>query len=345
MVLSMRAAVYYSNDDIRVEEFQTPAIGLGELLLEISLCGICGSDVMEWYRVKTAPRVLGHEAVGVISDLDETVDKVNSGDRVFVSHHVPCDTCRHCLRGDHTVCHTLHNTNIDPGGMTEYARVPSINVDRGVFPLPPNVTDEEGVLIEPLGCVIRGQDRIGVSPGDSVLVLGSGVSGILHTQLAKSKGATRVLATDVNEHRLAYAEKFGADAVLNATMNVPKFVREENDGNLSDHVIVSTAAVSAIQQAFNCVEDGGRILLFAPTLPGVKIPLDLNKLWSKQVTVTTTYAASPSDLTAALELIRSGQVNVRDMVTHRLSLDETGLGFRLVAEAGESLKIVVDPHS
>jgi L-iditol 2-dehydrogenase len=345
MVLLLRAAVYYSNNDIRMEEFQIPAIGPGELLLKISMCGICGSDVMEWYRIKTAPRVLGHEAVGVISDLDENIENVKTGDRVFVSHHVPCYTCRHCLRGEHTVCQTLHNTNIDPGGLAEYARVPSINVDQGIFPLPSSVIDEEGVLIEPLGCVIRGQDRMGISTGDSVLVLGSGVSGILHIQLAKSKGATRVLATDVNEHRLAYAEKFGADAVLDATINVPKFVREENDGNLFDRVIVSTAAVQAIRQAFDCVEEGGRILLFAPTPPGVKIPLDLNQLWSKQVSVTTTYAASPSDLSAALELIELGQVNVREMVTHRLSLDNTSLGFRLVAEAGESLKVVVKPHS
>jgi L-iditol 2-dehydrogenase len=337
--------MYYSNDDIRVEEFQIPAIGLGELLLKISMCGICGSDVMEWYRMKTAPRVLGHEAVGVISDLDENIDKVNLGDRVFVSHHVPCYTCRHCLRGEHTVCKTLHNTNIDPGGLAEYARVPSINVDLGIFPLPSSVIDEEGVLIEPLGCVIRGQERMGISTGDSVLVLGSGVSGILHIQLAKSKGATRVLATDVNEHRLAYAEKFGADAVFDAKMNVRKFVLEENDGNLPNHVIVSTAAVQAIQQAFDCVGEGGRILLFAPTPPGVKIPLDLNQLWSKQVTVTTTYAASPSDLSAALELIESGQVNVREMVTHRLSLGNTILGFSLVAKAGESLKVVVKPHN
>jgi L-iditol 2-dehydrogenase len=337
--------MYYSNDDIRVEEFQIPAIGPGELLLKISMCGICGSDVMEWYRMKTAPRVLGHEAVGVISDLDENIDKVNLGDRVFVSHHVPCYTCRHCLRGEHTVCKTLHNTNIDPGGLAEYARVPSINVDLGIFPLPSSVIDEEGVLIEPLGCVIRGQERMGISTGDSVLVLGSGVSGILHIQLAKSKGATRVLATDVNEHRLAYAEKFGADAVFDAKMNVRKFVLEENDGNLPNHVIVSTAAIQAIQQAFDCVGEGGRILLFAPTPPGVKISLDLNQLWSKQVTVTTTYAASPSDLSAALELIESGQVNVREMVTHRLSLGNTILGFSLVAKAGESLKVVVKPHN
>ncbi len=340
----MRAAVYYRNDDVRLEEMPVPEIGPGELLLEVAMCGICGSDVMEWYRIKKAPRVLGHEVVGVVSEVGEGVEEYGPGERIFVSHHVPCNACRHCLRGEHTVCETLHSTNIDPGGFAEYARVPGINVDRGVFPLPADMTDEEGVLIEPLGCVLRGQDKLGIRPGDTVLVLGSGVSGILHIQLARSAGATRVMATDINEHRMGYAERFGADAVIDARDDVPRIVREENDGNLADHVIVSTAAIPAIRQALRSVEGGGKILFFAPTPPGVEIPLDLNDLWGRQATVTTTYAASPADLAAALDLIGSGQVRAHEMVTHRLGLAEAGEGFKLVAEAGESLKVVVMPQ-
>jgi len=340
----MRAAVYYRNDDVRLEEVPTPTIGPGELLLKVSMCGICGSDVMEWYRIRKAPRVLGHEVVGVVSEAGEGVEKYEVGDRVFVSHHVPCNTCRHCLRGEHTACETLHGTNIDPGGFAEYARVPSINVDRGVFPLPEGMTDEEGVFIEPLGCVLRGQNRLGVRAGDTVLVLGSGVSGLLHIQMARSLGATLILATDVNEHRLRYAERFGADQAIDARDDVPGIVREANDGRAADRVIVSTAALPAIKQAFGSVEDGGSILLFAPTPPGVELPLDLNDIWSRQLTVTTSYAASPSDLAVALELIRGGSVRVGGMVTHRLGLAETGKGFRLVEEAGESLKVVIEPN-
>jgi L-iditol 2-dehydrogenase len=340
----VRVAVYYRNDDVRLEEMPTPRIGPGELLLRVSMCGICGSDVMEWYRIRKAPRVLGHEVVGVVSELGEGVEKYKPGDRVFVSHHVPCNTCRRCLRGEHTACETLHSTNIDPGGFAEYARVPSINVDRGVFSLPSGMDDEEGVFIEPLGCVLRGQKKLGICPGDTVLVLGSGVSGILHIQLARALGATRVLATDINEHRLGYAERFGADTVIDAREDVPGIVREENEGDAADHVIVSTAALPAIKQAFRSVGEGGKILLFAPTPPGVEIPIDINDLWGRQATVTTTYAASPADLSAALELIRSDLVKVRDMVTHKLSLSEAGMGFRMVAEAGRSLKVVVEPN-
>ncbi len=340
----MRAAVYYRNDDVRVEEVPKPSIGKGEVLLKVSMCGICGSDVMEWYRIKKAPRVLGHEAVGVISEVGQAVEGYGVGDRVFVSHHVPCNTCSYCLRGDHTACETLHSTNIDPGGFAEYAGVPEINVGTGLFPLPPGVSDEEGVFIEPLGCVIRGQRRMGIGPGDTVLVLGSGVSGILHIQLAKAKGASRVISTDINEHRIKYAQRFGADEVFDARDEVNALAREANGGRGFDHVIVSTAALPAIKQGLQCVEDGGTILLFAPTQPGVELPLDLNDLWSRQLTVTTTYAASPDDLTAALEMIRSKSVNVREMVTHRLGLDETGDGFRIVAEARDSLKVVIEPQ-
>ena len=339
----MRVAVYYRNDDVRLEEMPTPRIGPGELMLKVSMCGICGSDVMEWYRVRRAPRVLGHEVVGVVSEVGEGVEKYKQGDRVFVSHHVPCNTCRRCLRGEHTTCETLHSTNIDPGGFAEYARVPGINVDRGVFPLPAGMADEEGVLIEPLGCVLRGQNRLGIRPGDTVLVLGSGVSGILHIQLARALGATRILATDINEHRLGHAERFGADTVIDARGDVPRIVREANEGDAADHVIVSTAAIPAINQALMSVGEGGKILLFAPTPPGVEVPVDINDLWGRQATVTTTYAASPADLAAAIELMRSGRIRVREMVTHRLGLAEAGAGFRLVAEAGDSLKVVVEP--
>ena len=340
----MRAAVYYRNDDVRLEEMPVPEIGPGELLLKVSMCGICGSDVMEWYRIRKAPRVLGHEVVGVVKEGGEGVEKYKLGDRVFVSHHVPCNACRHCLRGEHTACETLHSTNIDPGGFAEYARVPAINVDRGVFPLPEDLTDEEGVFIEPLGCVLRGQEKLGILHGDTVLVLGSGVSGTLHIQLARSKGAANVLATDINEYRLRSAKRFGADTVIDAAEDVPRLVREHNEGNGADHVIVSTSALSAIEQAFRCVNDCGKVLLFAPAPPGVELPLDLNDLWSRQVTITTSYAASPADLAAALELIRAGEIEVQSMVTHKLGLADAGLGFNLVAEAGDSLKVIVEPH-
>jgi L-iditol 2-dehydrogenase len=127
----MRVAMYYNNKDVRLEEMPTPQVGPGEVLLKSLACGICGSDVMEWYRIHKAPLVLGHEATGEIVETGEDVKRFKKGDRVFVSHHVPCNTCHYCLNGNHTVCDTLRSTNFDPGGFAEYVRVPEINVDRG----------------------------------------------------------------------------------------------------------------------------------------------------------------------------------------------------------------------
>ncbi len=340
----MRVAMYYSNKDIRIEEMPKPKIGPEELLVKAMACGICGSDVMEWYRIGKAPRVLGHEVTGEIVAVGENVQNFKIGDRVFVSHHVPCNTCRYCLSGQHTVCETLQTTNFDPGGFAEYVRVPQINVDRGTFLLPKEIPFEDGTFIEPLGCVLRGQRRAQVQLGHTVLVLGSGISGLLHMQLAHILGAARVIATDISEYRLKAAKRFGADATIHAEEDVPARLRRVNENRLADRVIVSTGAPSALTQALQSVDRAGTILYFAPTVPGLDISIPFNYFWSNQITLTSTYAASPADIATAIELICAGTVNVHDMITHRLSLAETGRGFRLVAEARESIKIIIEPH-
>ena len=340
----MRVAMYYSNKDVRLEEMPIPRIGPGELLLKVMASGICGSDVMEWYRIKRAPRVLGHEVTGEIVEVGEGVERYKVGDRVFVSHHVPCNTCRYCLSGHHTVCDTLRRTNLDPGGFAEFIRVPRINVDRGVYPLPDEVSFEDGTFIEPLACVLRGQRFAQVRPGHSMLVLGSGIAGLLHVQLARVMGAGRVIATDINEYRLEAARRFGADAVIHAKEDVPARLRAANEGRLADRVMVCTTALSAFDQALRSVDRGGAVLFFAPTEPGVNIPLPVNDFWRKEITLLTSYGASPLDIMMALELIRARSVRVHEMITHRLSLAETGLGFQLVASPKKSLKVIIEPY-
>jgi len=306
--------------------------------------GICGSDVMEWYRIKKAPRVLGHEITGEIVEIGEGVERDQVGDRVFVSHHVPCNTCSYCLNGQHTVCETLHTTNYDPGGFAEYLRVPRINVDRGVFLLPDEVSFEDGAFIEPLACVVRGQRVARLRPGQTALVLGSGISGLLHVALARALGAGRIVATDINEYRLNAAQRFGADVVLRAEEDVPAHLRQANEDRLADLVIVCTGPFPAFLQALQSVDRGGTVLFFAPTEPGVDLPVPVNDFWRNGITLMPSYGGSPLDITVAIELIRARRVPVHEMITHRLSLAETGLGFQLVAEAGESIKVIIEPH-
>lgn len=340
----MRVAMYYNNRDVRLEELPTPKIGPGEILVKVLASGICGSDVMEWYRIKKAPLVLGHEIAGEIVETGEGVERYKIGDRVFVSHHIPCNTCRYCVKGYHTVCDTLHTTNFDPGGFAEYIRAPRLNVDRGVFVLPDELSFEEGTFIEPLGCVVRGQRIARLEPGQSVLILGSGISGLLHLLLARALGAGRVITTDVCEYRLKAAKKFGADAVIDAREDIPARLRKLNDGRLADLVIICTGALSAFTQALQSVDRAGTVLFFAPTDPGVNLPVPVNEFWRNGIMLLPSYGASPLDCIQAIELIRAGRVPVRQMITHRLSLAETALGFKLVAEASESIKVIIEPH-
>ncbi len=343
-MILLLTAVYYNNHDVRIEEAPIPLIGEDEALLKIMASGICGSDVIEWYRVPKAPKVLGHEATGVIDKVGGKVKTLKVGDRVFVSHHVPCFNCRYCKRGFHTACHTLHTTNYYPGGFAQYIRVPKINIDYGVYKLPDEMSFEEGTFIEPLACVCRGQRLSGLQKEDSILIIGGGIAGILHTQLARSKGLQNIIVADINPYRLELAKKFGATQTLNAKDNLPEKLKEANEGRLADQVIVCTGATSASLSALDCVNNGGTILYFAVPDPSVKLPVPINQFWRNEITMQTSYGAAPNDLEDSLRVLATKQLNIEDMITHRIPLTEAQEGFRLMAEAGQSLKVILQPN-
>ena len=340
---SMRVAMYYNNRDVRLEEMAVPKIAPGELLLRIRASGICGSDLMEWYRIKKAPLVLGHEITGEVVEAGEGVKNFRPGDRVFASHHVPCGKCRYCLAGHQSVCDMLRTTHFDPGGFAEFVRVPKINVELGTFPLPDEISFDEGSFIEPLACVVRAQRFAGLRKGQTVLVIGSGISGLLHVQLTRARGAARIVATDISDFRLKAAVQFGADAIIHGSEDVPARLRDVNDGRLADLVIVSTGAVPAIQQALKSIDRGGTLLFFAPTAAGIEVPIPLFDFWRDEITVVTSYAGSGQDLNESIDLIRTRQVRVADMITHRLPLAEAVLGFQLTANGRDSIKVILDP--
>src|SRR6266581_4863746 len=286
----MRAAMYYANDDVRIVDLPTPRIGPGEILVRVKASGICGSDVMEWYRKPKAPLVLGHEIAAEVVQIGAGVDSVKIGDRVFVSHHVPCGSCRYCLAGHETVCETLRTTNFDPGGFAEFVRVPAINVKHGVFPLPREISDDEATFVEPLACVIRGQRLAGFRPGGTILVLGSGVAGLLHIKLAKAAGAAKVIA-----------------------------------------------------QGLASVDRGGTVVFFAPIEPAAKVDIPFNALWREEVTLTSSYGGSPRDIRESINLLQEKRIDVANLITHVLPLAKAAEGFRLVAQARDSIKVVLRP--
>jgi L-iditol 2-dehydrogenase len=324
----MLIANYYNNSDIRLEQRPVPRIGPGEILVKVRASGICGTDVMEWYRIPKAPRILGHEIAGEI--VESQSDRYHPGQRVFVSHHVPCHDCKFCRENHQTACDTLHSGNYDPGGYSEFVRVPKINVDYGVYVLPEPVSYLEGTMIEPLACSVRGLRLLKIQPHHTVLILGCGISGILNIQIAKSLGA-RVVATDINDYRLRKAREFGADEVIQAGQDL----------NLkAERVIICTGAYAAVEQAFRCVDKAGIIMLFA--IPNRDIAIPIPDFWRNELTVTSSYGAAPADLEAALELIAAKKINILDTITHTLPLTEIQAAFKIVAEARESLKVVLE---
>jgi L-iditol 2-dehydrogenase len=346
----MKVARYYNNNDVRLDEMPKPTIGPGELLVKVKKSGICGSDVLEYYRLAKMKKlgvdnlILGHEIAGDIVEVGDGIKGYKIGDRVFVSHHVPCFECYYCNQGHHTACDLLHNTNFDPGGFAEYIRIPKVNIEkRGVFVLDRFVTYEEGVFIEPFGCVCRAQRLANVGKGLTVLILGSGVSGILHAQLAKLRGAKRVFATDINDYRLRKIQDFGADEIFHANEDIPSKLLEYNDNKLADTVIVCTGALSAANQGLNCVAPGGTVIFFAVPGPGINLEVPINDYWRNEITITTSYGAAPEDLQDSYVWILSKKINVKDLITHRFPLSKAGDAFKIVSEATESLKVVIEP--
>ncbi len=342
----MRVAMYYNNRDIRVEELPRPTIGPGELLVKIWASGICGSDVMEWYRIGKAPLVLGHEIAGEVAEVGPGVRGFSQGDRVVATHHVPCFSCHECLSGHETVCDLLlSGTHFDPGGFCEYVRLTPVNVERGTWKIPGQVSYEAATFVEPLACVLRGQRTAGLKTGASVLVLGSGISGLLHVHLASVSGAGFIAATDLSDYRMEAARRFGANAAYRADQDVATQFKQDNQGRGADLVIVCASAKAAFQQALSAVARGGTILFFAPTAAGDTLSLSVNDLfWRRDLTLTTTYAGAPADCVAALELIANGRVRVEEMITHRFGLADTVAGSMLVAEGRESIKVVIRPQ-
>jgi len=349
----MKAAVYYKNSDIRTEDVEDLSVGPEEVKVKVMACGVCGSDVMEWYRIRRAGRpggigAFGHECTGIIAETGSNVDpKWKAGDRVVFTHHVPCNTCNACLRGHATACETLQTTKFKNayGAFAEYVVLPAINVDRGCLRLPDSVSFDAGTFVEPLGCVVRGQQMAPTSDGRSVLIIGAGISGLLHLKAARLSGAGFIAVSNPSPERREIARKFGADATIPASDDVPKKFKELNGGPGADTVIMTAPVPAAVNQALEAVGPGGTILFFAPTRPDIQSEINLWNLWQKEVTITHSYAADLHNLKTALKWIEHKKIDVTDMITNVFPLDKTVEGFQITAKHRDgSLKAIVHPQ-
>jgi L-iditol 2-dehydrogenase len=344
----MLAVEYHSNDDVRLVELPIPEISAGELLVQMQACGLCASDVMEWYMKPRAPIYPGHEPVGIIAAVGEGVQQFSIGQRVFIHHHVPCMVCHFCRRGSYSQCPTFRSTRLYPGGLAEYIRVPAPNVQLDVLPLPDELSFEAATLIEPLACCVRGINRSSMQPGDSVLVLGAGSNGLMLAQLAQQRGALRVIIVDPIAYRRQRALGAGIDCVLDPGSEPEQLIQKiyaANDGRKPDIVLVTPSSISAMQQGLELVGPGGTVLFFAPPPPISTLPITPNKLFFQEISLHTSYSAGPYETRQALDLLQTGRLRPETVITHRFTLQDAARAFHLVAEPGDSLKVVITTES
>ena len=327
-----------------VSEVPVPRIGAGELLIEMKACGLCGTDIEKARGEYTAALpILGHEAVGIVASAGEDVVGIRKGDRIFAHHHVPCQACYYCLHGDQTACKKYRGSNIYPGGFSEFFRVPQWNVSKGgILALPSVLGFEEASLIEPVGCCVRALDRCKVNQGDTVLVVGAGPVGILHSILLLSRGV-KVMISDVSEPRLRFAEKSKVECIIDAEkQDVATEVRKRTAGRGADVVITASGSSKAVLQALRSVRTGGRLCLFGVPAKGSVLDYDLSDIYNSEVLLVPSYGATDAETATALSLIAANSEKFRRVITHTFPIAE----FARAVEAttsGIGMKIVIIP--
>jgi L-iditol 2-dehydrogenase len=329
-------------DDVRIEEVTKPKIGVDEVLVEMKACGVCGSDLMEWYLEKRAPLVLGHEPSGIIVEAGSKVEGFSKGDRVFTHHHVACLTCHYCRHGAFTMCQKFSRTHLDPGGFAEYFRVPADNLRIDTLKIPEDVSFEEATLIEPIACGIRAINKCRIQQGDTVAIIGAGPAGVINVALARLSGAGQILVSDVIDFRLKAARKFGADMTINVqNESLTEAVKSATDDRGADIVIVTAPSVKAYDSALEVCRKSGTICVFAPTSPEQTISISPHKLFFQEIKLVPSYSTSHLETRTALELIRTGRIDAKGLITHRFPLSHTKEAFQTAARNKECIKVVV----
>jgi L-iditol 2-dehydrogenase len=334
----VNAVIYHSYDDIRIENRSIPTIMENELLVQVHGCGLCGSDIIKITQHAQPPVVLGHELTGTIVERGKAVSNFEVGQRVIVAHHVPCGECHYCRHQNYSMCASFKVSNVDPCGFAEYIRVPAQHVQQTTLPLPATLSPEEGSFVEPLACCVRAVRRIPLLEGDSVVVMGLGSIGLLMIQAVKALGAgdggeVRAYGVDLLPERRQLARDFGADDVFLATADeqgLYSALASYTEGRGADAVIITAPGIGPFKQALASVRDGGTINIFAAHTGAV--PISLETIYQREISVISSYSSSPQELRIALELLAGRKVRVDGLISHQLPLARFSEGVTLMRE-------------
>ncbi|HEY2773520.1 MAG TPA: alcohol dehydrogenase catalytic domain-containing protein [Candidatus Binatia bacterium] len=345
----MKVARLYSATDIRVEEVDRPVPGPGQALVRTRACGICTGDIMGWYLERRAPLVFGHEPAGDIVALGEGAAEILGrdersfavGDRVFVHHHAPCGQCRACRQGRHVHCATWRRTNLVPGGMAEFFVVPAENLATDTLRLPEKMTYAEGSLVEPAACAVKSLRRAELSAGDTILIVGLGIMGMLHVVLARAAGL-RVIGADLVDFRLRRALELGAEAVIDVRSQKLAEGMLEKCAAKADAVICGPGSIDAMEASIDAAAAGGRVVLFTTSKPDEVLPVRPYRIYFDEISIVPSYSCGPDDTQAAFDAIRGGIIREQDLITHRFGIDRVTDAFRAAARVDEALKTIVE---
>ena len=341
----MKAVVVKSNSTVEIKNIKNFEVGPHDILVKMQACGICGSDVEKVFGKYGQPSMrLGHEPAGIITQVGSSVSDFNIGDRVFTHHHVACysDDCHECSHGHETMCKKYYKSNLEPCGLADEYIVTEWNITHGgVLKLPDNMSFEEAAMIEPLACCIRAWNKFKHQNGDSAVILGVGPTGITHAMLAKFFKFSKVFCLDLNDFRLDFAKKFETITIRSDNPDALSQIKSETGDQGVDVVIVATGSLRALQDAINFVRKGGTIVMFGVPSKGDKIDLDMSIIYSKEITIVTTYAASDFDTKDALDKISNKKINVKQLVTHKYQLDECQKAFEHARSGQNAMKIII----
>lgn len=332
----MKAQVFYEPYNIQMEDLSIPQVNADSILIKVKAVGICGSDIA-YYTGKSpldtedgkGPLILGHEISGEVVQLGSIPQSKNLfeiGDKVIVNPGQPCQICKHCLKGNVNLCDQLINVGVSGnGGFAEYVEVRYTNV----YKIPHSISYEQAAMVEPLACAINGIENLDIRIGDTVVVIGPGPIGIMMVQLAKARGAGKVILVGVLDFPLTKGKDLGADIVLNTlnqkssyyTKDLIKTVQELTDGQLADKVIVPTGSVQAMQQALEISGKHSVIVYFG--LPGEEARITIPVLSTLQMNKTIRFSwLAPLTWPTAISAVENELVNVNELITHRYQLSE-----------------------
>lgn len=340
----MKTAIYHNNHDVRVEDRPVPELHEGEILVQSKACGVCVSDTMEWYLAPRAPLPRGHEAAGIIVKIGPGVTNFKVGDRVAVHHHIACMRCEHCRKGNFTLCESFKRSNIEPGGFAEYFKASREHVLTSTLLLPDHVSYEAGTLVEPLACVVHAIRKAQVQPGDKVVLIGTGVMGLMFIETLRHWGVDDLLVYEVLDWRMQQALEAGATTVLKPSAD-PKDeiqrVRKHFGGSLGDKIFIAAKDLRAMELGMQLVQGGGTVVFFATPMPEEWIKLYPSHLFFNEITLTSSYSANHIDIRTALDLISNGVINVEKLITHRYPLEKLSDAILQTVSRDASLKCIV----